>query len=274
MSARGALALRDAYEWLRYTPGVRLLNPLWRRLERPYLALVRALAGGDAVPVRVAGEVVLLTSKYAMVPWEREETVCLAAFRAALPAGGVVMDVGAFLGLYALVGARWAGPTGHVVAFEPMPGTRVVLERHVAWNGLQDRVTVRGSACGDATGTIALHATRDEADSSVGALPRPGALAVMVPRTTLDAEAVLLGRPVAVVKIDVEGQELAVLRGGAAMIARDKPVLLVSVHVEPLREQGLAPADVYAWLDAAGYAHRVIAEDHEVHVLATPRSRA
>ena len=57
------------------------------------------------------------------------------------------------------------------------------------------------------------------------------------------------------------------------LVARDRPTLLISVHPLLLQAQGLTPADVFAWLGAAGYAHRIIAEDHEVHVLATPAAR-
>ena len=268
-----AMAMRDVAEWLRHAPGVRALNPLWRRLQKPYLAVLRRATGDRGVPVRIGGESLRLDIAYASVSWEHMEAPSLAAFRAAATPGSVVVDVGAHIGSYALLAARCVGPAGHVFAFEPIAGTRAMLEKHLVWNGVRDLVTVRDAACSDAVGELTLHITDDVADAEAGPRARDGSRAVLVPRTTLDRETARLGRPVSLVKIDVEGQELAVLRGAAELVARDRPTLLISVHPLLLRAQGLAPADVFAWLGAAGYAHRIIAEDHEVHVLATPPAR-
>ena len=85
-------------------------------------------------------------------------------------------------------------------------------------------------------------------------------MAVRAPRTTLDALASERGLTVDVVKADVEGGELAVLRGGLATIERDRPAILLEmlrIHSAPF---GYHPNDILELLEGLGYATQAVTD--------------
>lgn len=141
-------------------------------------------------------------------------------YRPFVAAGDLVFDIGAHVGdrtaAFAALGAR-------VVAFEPQPEIRRILERMV---GGKSGVTVRGEAVGRTPGTARLAISRDHPTLSTIAedwreqLPRNNPTfahvqwddVVEVPVTTLDALIAELGVP-RFCKIDVEGFEAEVLAG-------------------------------------------------------------
>src|SRR5690349_18020911 len=80
----------------------------------------------------------------------------LAAVAAAvLPPDGVVLDVGANIGLSALALAPLV-PRGRIIAAEPSPRTVAALRRTLALNGLETRVAVEAVALGASPGEAAF----------------------------------------------------------------------------------------------------------------------
>ena len=273
MSARLAGVLRRAASVVRHAPGFSSFAPLWSALRGPDAAALRALSGGSGVSVTVGGVAMRLGLPFAGVSWETIEPESYVAFRSACTAGGVVFDVGAHIGTYTIIAARAVGAHGQVVAFEPVPGTRGALVQHLEMNTVSDRVRVRDVALGDAPGMLDLFVTSPVGDAEASPATRPGAVAVRVVRSTVDAEQAQVARPVTVLKIDVEGQELVVLAGATRVLTHDRPVVLVSAHPAALAAQGRAVSDVTSLLAGHGYACRVVAQDHEVHILATPMAQ-
>lgn len=137
--------------------------------------------------------------------------------------GAAALDAGANVGYMAALMARLVGPGGVVVAFEPHPGLFEVLARNVG-PARPGRV-LRNEALGSEPGTADL-IVPESANDGVAYLagvgtpfvsPSGRSDTVSVPVTTVDA-AIGSGR-VAVMKVDVEGSELAVLRGACAALA-------------------------------------------------------
>lgn len=139
--------------------------------------------------------------------------------------GGVVFDVGANAGFFTLLASRLAGEHGSVVAFEPFSGAVGYLRRHVELNDARN-VTVIEAAVSDRPGTSHFAAG---ADMSTGRLTEAGDVAVSV--VSLDD---LCGRGEIpkpnLLKIDVEGEELNVLRGAATILAETKPTIVLETH--------------------------------------------
>ena len=101
-----------------------------------------------ADPAEWVGQYIYATGRY-------EEGVVALVNRLLRP-GDCFIDVGANIGYLTLAGARAVGPTGSVIAFEPLPAARAWLERNVALNdGL--RVSIRGEAVCDRTATAVLN---------------------------------------------------------------------------------------------------------------------
>jgi hypothetical protein len=74
-----------------------------------------------------------------------------------------------------------------------------------------------------------------------------------------------------VVKIDVEGHELAVLKGAVATLGRYHPLLLVEIRSEFLRQAGTSRDAVYAFLKELGYAPFVTRSDGGLEKIESPR---
>lgn len=155
--------------------------------------------------------------------YEPEQT-CLFARRVA--PRDTVIDVGAHAGYYTLLGARLVGASGLVVAFEPSPRNCVFLRRHVALNGCGN-VRVEEAAAWGVTGAARFRAGTG---TGTGRIDEEGEREVRTVR--LDDYCAAAGVAPSVLKIDVEGAELEVLRGGAGIIGRHRPWVFLSTHGE------------------------------------------
>jgi FkbM family methyltransferase len=161
--------------------------------------------------------------------YDRHELRLLRRF---LEPGGDMVDVGAHIGMYTVAAALALGGRGRVLAFEPNPDARRQLEANLALNGCGS-VIVSTQAVSDRAGDALLHvpSTRDPSYSSLGAGRFAEGEPVAVETTTLDDAVRSRGLTPAVVKVDVEGGEVAVL-DGAARTLEARPVLLVEVGAE------------------------------------------
>lgn len=167
--------------------------------------------------------------------------------------GAVVLEAGAHLGYVTAQAARAVGRDGHVYAFEPNPGVRNLLEENLVANGLRDRVSVVSAALADDSGTACLHVTEGGDTSS---LYGPADDAVPEEVTVVTADEYLGSRVrVDVVKLDVEGGELAALRGMQGLLARSRPGPVIFVECNPplLESAGTSADGLVAWLAEAGF---------------------
>jgi FkbM family methyltransferase len=161
----------------------------------------------------------------------------VAAFlRERVKPGALCIDVGANVGVYVLQFAHWAGPTGKVVAFEPNPGARLVLEKHVRMNGLAERVCIMAAAVGDAGGEDILYAAEADGMSRLGE-PNKALLGsvreIKVPVVTLDEYCQAEDLKPDWLFMDIEGFEIAALAGARALIQSRHGELGIIVEMHP-----------------------------------------
>lgn len=150
----------------------------------------------------------MIQSMYYRGVYEPETTEYM---RQNIKAGDVVVDVGANVGYFTLIMARLVGPKGVVYAFEPSDELRKILRRNVVSNGYKDRVNIIPFAVTDFIGTAKFFVNRGHGQSSLQ--PRKGTIDIVeVQTTTLDTILACLAG-VRLVKIDVEGSEIDVIRG-------------------------------------------------------------
>jgi len=207
-------------------------------VEAGYVVTVVSLATGllpDAAFIRLVA--------YAYRRFEADLPPVVAAF----PQGGIALDIGSWYGPWTYWLAKQAS---HVHAFEPNPEVAAVLKRTVAAN-----VTVHQVAASDAAGraTLALPGggKGTEGRASLGGLCE-STRAVEVETVRIDD----LGLDaVTLIKVDVEGHELAVLTGAAALIRSSHPLLVVELEE---RHRGIAPT--VDLLGEWGYRGRVRVE--------------
>jgi FkbM family methyltransferase len=191
--------------------------------------------------------------------------------------GDVFYDIGANIGWYSLLAARKT--LAPVVAFEPSVRNAAILQQNAATNRLA--VTTIPAAVSDVDGWAtfldrsSLEGRLDKDDCEAQAerrakRNRPRARTHPVPVVTVDSFlAASEQQPPAVVKIDVEGAELGVLRGMVDTLAATRPRLLIELHG--------TQREVADFLDEHAYEHRPVESDVETrlapwwaHVLAQP----
>ena len=132
-----------------------------------------------------------------------------------------VVDIGANAGFYTVAFSRLVGPAGRVWAFEPLGANVASLLQHVDVNRL-DNVTVVQCALADSPG---LRGFRRATHDAMGALAADAG-GYLVPTICLDH----VPMPVPdLVKIDIEGGELAALRGAARLIGTRRTTWLVAL---------------------------------------------
>lgn len=169
--------------------------------------------------------------------------------------GAVCFDIGANLGLWSLRMAEAAGPEGSMHAFEPHPGNAEELRGNARLSGLSTiRVHQHGLGAGE---TAAELFVPDDIGRASLARETAGDEAVAITLRSLDAVWDELGRPdVPFVKMDVEGAEPLVLRGGARFFATARPVICCEINPGKLANLGFVPDDVLAPLRGYGYVPR------------------
>ena len=143
------------------------------------------------------------------------------ALRRFLKPGAIFYDIGAHAGFHSFFGAQLVAPGGRVFAFEPNPGSQQSIARQISANP-HLQVTVVPYAALDRCGAVRFNASGDQSQGHVG---DDGS--IIVEARTLDALVIDGGLPApSVMKVDVEGSELAVLQGAFALITKHHPVVL------------------------------------------------
>lgn len=190
--------------------------------------------------------------------YEKPETQWIEA---RVKAGDTVVDIGANIGYFTMLMAHAVGPSGRVLAFEPVNENADLLERSVAENHYHDRVVTYRMAVGKTTGQAALATLSLEAGSqnSGGSflLERStmplGHERRSVPVSRLDD--IPFGDRVKLIKIDVEGAEPLVFEGAMRLLREDAPWILSEINAVQLqRVSGVTPRELIRLMKSLGYA--------------------
>jgi len=171
----------------------------------------------------------------------------------ALTPRSVFLDVGANLGYFSMLAA---GAAHAVFAVEPQERMAALVRANAELNGYAN-VHVVGAAAGAAPGFVTM-----PAEGRPGTAVDSVADGFRVPMIRLDDYFATDVAP-DVVKIDVEGCELAVLRGATALLARG-PHLVIELH-RTMADFGARPVDIFEILSDSGYTLKAGA--HRSHVL-------
>jgi FkbM family methyltransferase len=199
------------------------------------------------------------------------------ALAEALRDGDVFFDIGANVGFFTLVAARCVGPEGRLHAFEPRASNVAALRSNLQRNGLHD-VRVWPVAVGAQDGTVTLLCD----DHPGGATVEPSAAYSVTSEETVDMvtvdHLVETGQiePPSVVKIDVEGAELAVLQGMTSTIRQHRPVIVYELDSPVAGEVEERNAEITALFDTLGYGVERLPDSYEgipwhvLHAVARP----
>ena len=178
------------------------------------------------------------------------EPEVVAVFRDVLRPGMHVVDVGANIGFFSMLAASIVGPAGSVLAVEPNPRNARMAEASRRLNGFA-HVTVLQAAAGRAAGMLAINTSFSNGmtsgiEAEVFGVETVGCVALdqVVPRD----------RPVAFMKLDVEGAEYNALLGASVLIKRDKPTLVFEFGPTQLPGiSGVTGEEMLGWVIGQGY---------------------
>jgi FkbM family methyltransferase len=187
--------------------------------------------------------------------WEPVET---RLWRRLLRPGMLTLDVGAHLGVYALLAAEALGEAAAVHAFEPNPALAALLARSVALNGFGGRITLHGVAAGAGDGVASLMVRPGLEgggfrDAALPGPPRPDGF-VPVPVRVVAIDSLLSAGELGAAKLDIEGMEGQALRGMAGLLGRSPGArLLLEWAPAMLAGQGMPGPAVVAFLEGFGF---------------------
>jgi FkbM family methyltransferase len=178
--------------------------------------------------------------------------------RRSIHQGDTAIDLGAHVGVHTTLLAALVGAAGSVIAIEPTPVHVARLEAAARAAGVADRVRIVEAAAGDAPGERLLLVSAPGQSSHHAWLVPPGhatsPLEVVQPVRVVRVDDVPRRGRVSFMKIDVEGAESLALAGAAALLASDRPVLLVDLHPHLMPVvSGECPGDLITRLRALGY---------------------
>lgn len=212
-------------------------NPAYLAAQRVYGAGLRARYSRTGMPWRVHDEIVRIDPSVRHLVPHASEGALFAFLKRHVKPGDVVLDLGSFLGIYAVLEARFAGPTGLVVAVEPTPWSASMARCHFAFNADSTAAPViaveaaAGEQCGEATfyeyDPPYVNALAPAVDVDTRARSR------RVDVVTIDVLCEELKIRPTVIRMDVQGAEFHALRGAQQTIACARPRLTIVAEMHP-----------------------------------------
>lgn len=232
-----------------------------------------------------------------LADWETDEVIFKKEC-SKIHKGWTVVDVGSEFGYYAIKAALLVGNEGKVLAIDAHPIMYQVLKMNIELYELTDRIIPVCKAAGKEKGEAILHQAITPGGASVVSrglklsldrnrlhswlefaksgtffkIIRERCVPVRykVPVETLDGIAKEYNiRKIDLIKIDVEGAELDVLKGSRNILERDRPILLVEVHFDYDWE----PETVYGLLQELGYSFTMEKRSNKSLVVAHPERK-
>ncbi len=188
-------------------------------------------------------------------PWSAQDADIASRF---IRDGDIVFDIGANIGALSILFASKAGKTGHIYSFEAYPETFSILQKNIRLNQRENMISpILGVVSDDNVGYRAhlIHHNDVIKHGSTYFLPSDKWDAG-------DAGAIILDewcgysriKKVDFIKIDVEGMELSVLRGGGRKILETyKSVLYLEICEVHLQKHGVAISQIEHLLGERGY---------------------
>jgi FkbM family methyltransferase len=194
---------------------------------------------------------------YSVQQTDPEQVRELDDFIAACRPGMLLYDIGCHFGLFSLAALHYGGPTARAIAADPSPTACRILSIESRLNEVDGRLSILKACVSDDTDCKRMVPV---GVLSAGYFVRPNKdhpLTESIPTrsVTLDSLRDETGSAATHIKIDVEGDEAAVLRGAERVLSSDpRPVLFLELHNQLIRKHDGDPAETLALLAKFGYS--------------------
>lgn len=175
----------------------------------------------------------------ALARGEYQNENLLKIMRQFVGAEDTVIDIGAHIGTFAIPAASFSRK---VIAFEPSSEAATLLSRNARENNVSLQLIEKGLGSQKGTGTLIV---RNTVNAGANTLVAGG----NIPIVTLDSEV----SHADFIKMDVEGMELEVLRGGSKLLKSARPVVVFEVNLSQLRSHGTSLRSLQCFFTQRGY---------------------
>lgn len=175
--------------------------------------------------------------------------------------GDLFVDVGAHVGYFSLLAGMMVGPSGQVLSFEPDSANFDHLLGHLQDNHLNN-VRPMSWAVGDSTRIIDFyvnsdndggHAVWNPGNHSFNTLSRAHPRRRPAYQTTLDDALIGANLPIRAIKVDTEGNELAVMRGARRTLTETDPLVVLEINRFGLKQVGTTEQELRAYMIDLGF---------------------
>ena len=181
--------------------------------------------------------------------------------RALVKPGDQVLDIGANVGWFSKVLSELVGPSGRVYSIEPVPLTFELLNFCVRKLELRNVETINcamSDRTGSATMEVPVYSWGGENFYEAEIVEDGGGESQLrrftVRVDTVDSLSERMPAAITFMKVDVEGHEVAVLRGGQRVLSQARPALLLEMGGNPEDERSVG-RQLMMHLEDCGYLH-------------------
>jgi FkbM family methyltransferase len=155
-----------------------------------------------------------------------------------------IIECGSHHGMTTILLSKWA-KNGTIYAFEPVPGNVDILRKNIDLNDCTN-VIVIGKVVGSSDGVVKI---KNQSNSAVRSDRSTGLAVQCISVDQFCSEALI--RP-DIIKIDVEGFEIDVLKGARDVLAQH-PGIFIEIHSEILSRYGQTVSNVWEHIDRTAY---------------------
>jgi FkbM family methyltransferase len=190
--------------------------------------------------------------------------------------GDIALDVGANVGAHTVFLSHLVGKRGRVLAFEPLPANIDALKETLRRRARHPNIVILPVAVGNSVSSeksVMMKVPGDDLTQASLAVQmtgswegKPAVHEVAVPLTSLDTNKEVQSlRHIEMVKIDVEGGELDVLRGATQTLSRHLPLIYCEAYDKWQASFGYGPADLLSFARSLGYPAARVFSEGRVH---------
>ena len=176
-------------------------------------------------------------------------------FARALRPGDYVIDGGANIGFFTLLASQLVGKDGYVLAFEPGVNNLPKLNANIKLNNLAN-IEVVSKPLWHSHETVRLHLCADGSKNSLAAHDGTRGAALLETATLNEYATMEIRSALRLIKLDIEGAEMAALKGGIDFLSEPGqcPYVVMELNIEALPKMGASVAGIREFMRGFGYS--------------------
>jgi FkbM family methyltransferase len=229
-----------------------MITPTIKKLAYGLYDLVTLKKG---IPRKINNMIIRFPARWSRYYEDYYEAANYTFLQKQLKPGMQVLDIGAHIGLFSVCSSQLVGPAGKTICFEPTPGTFSVLTKTLQLNHCDNVIPVQAAVSdkeGKATFYIS-HTAGCNSNSLVKNKSEKELAGYEVQLVTIDSIIDKYSYKPSLIKIDAEGAEFDVLKGGLSTFGKYKPVLILSLHPQFILQKGDSLEDIWNLLQSQRY---------------------